>query len=107
MVQPDVCVDHRLDLREWHRRRIVRQPRELLDVDVGQELGPGRQELPQLDERRPELFERLAELARALARRRSGADDPELTQDVEDVRAPRGPADLEQPPEAPPASAPG
>src|SRR5206468_8999546 len=54
------------------------------------------------------LLERLAELARALARRAAAAaDDAELAQHAQDVRAPGRAADLEQAPEpAPPAARP-
>ena len=49
-----------LDVRERHRRHVVDELPELLDVDVRQEVGPRREQLPELDVGRAELLERAA-----------------------------------------------
>ena len=77
----EVLAQHRLDLRERDRRDGVDEAAELLDVDVGQEIGPRREELPELDERRPELLEALAERLRSLARRVALAGHADLGKD--------------------------
>ena len=68
-VVAEILAQHRLDLRERDRRDGVDEVAELLDVDVGQKIGPRREELPELDEGRPELLEALAKRLRAFARR--------------------------------------
>ena len=60
---------------------------QLLDVDVGQEVGPRREELAQLDEGRAELLQRQAEAARALARRLSMPAHADLRQDAAEAGA--------------------
>ena len=47
-------------------RHVVDELAELLDVDVGQQVGARREELPELDERRAELLERTRGSARRL-----------------------------------------
>ncbi len=54
---------------------------ELLDVDVGQEIGPRREELAELDERRAELLEALAKRPRSLTRRVAPAGHADLGED--------------------------
>ena len=44
--------------------------------------------MPQLDERRPELFQRVPELPRAFDRRGPVTPDAELTQDAQQAGAP-------------------
>ena len=45
-----------LYLGEWHRLDVVLQPRERLGIGRRDDVGPSRQELRELDERRPELL---------------------------------------------------
>ena len=74
----EILTDHRLDLHERNRRHLVDEPAELLDVDIRKQVGTGREQLPELDVRRPELLERASELARALARCGARAYDTDL-----------------------------
>ena len=46
----------RLDLVERERPDVVAQGRELVDVRLGEQVGPGAEELAQLHERRPEVL---------------------------------------------------
>ena len=59
-VLAEVLPQHGLDLREGNRGDRVDEVAELLDVDVGQEIRPRREELAELDERRAELLEAVA-----------------------------------------------
>jgi hypothetical protein len=79
-VVAEVGADRRVDVDERHRRHLVDELRQLLDVDVGQEIGAGREELPELDVRRPQLLECLAKPPGALARRLAVADGADLGQ---------------------------
>ena len=88
--------DDRLQLGERHGRHFVDEPPELLDVDVGQEVGPRRQELPQLDVRGAEPLEGEPEAARALPGRRPLADDPDLAQYPQEAAATGDPRHLER-----------
>ncbi len=70
-----------LDLREGDSRRdVVHEPAQLLDVDVGQEIGTRREELAELDEGRPELLEPAAERLRPLARRVAASGHADLAE---------------------------
>jgi hypothetical protein len=80
VLEPDVTLDHGLDLREPQRRHVVDELRELGDVRVGQQVGPRGEQLPELHEGRPLLLERLAEAHRVLDRRGPAADDADLAQ---------------------------
>jgi hypothetical protein len=75
-----VLGDHPFDLFERHGRSLVDELSELVDVDVRQKIRTRGQQLSELDVRRAELLERLAELARAFPRRRPAAPDPELAE---------------------------
>ena len=57
------------DLGLGERRHAVLERRELLDELRRQQVGPRREDLAELGERRPELLERLAQARRACARR--------------------------------------
>jgi hypothetical protein len=92
---PEVGLDHGAHDVERHRRNVVDEPAQLLDVRVGQQVRPRGEDLTELDERRAELLERLAELAGALRRRVARIARADLAQDA---RRGRG---------APPPSAPG
>src|SRR5919204_1215365 len=85
----------RLELAEWHRRHLVDEAPELVDVDVRQEIGPRGEKLPELDVRRAEALEREPEVARPLARRRPLADDADLAQHAEQAAPPGDPRHLE------------
>ena len=67
----ELLLDHALGLLERERAHVVLQPAQL-DDDVGRhDVGPRREELPELHERRPELVEHLAQVL--AARGRGGA----------------------------------
>ena len=83
VLEADVALDHRPDALERHGRDVVDELAELVDVDVGEQVGPRREQLAQLDVRRAELLERLPELDRSLARRRPVADDADLSEDAQ------------------------
>jgi hypothetical protein len=59
-----------LDLGERKGRHCLHELGELLDVDLGQQVGTRGEQLAELQERRPELLEGSAELDGALARGR-------------------------------------
>ena len=68
-----LLLHHVDDLRLGQRRDVVLQLRQLVD-DVGRdEVRPRREDLPELRERRAELFERRAQPPRAVRGRRCGA----------------------------------
>ena len=90
----EIVRDHALDLREGHREDLVDELAELLDVDIRQQIGPGREQLSELDVGRPELFQRMSELLRALSRRRAAPPDPELAQDAQQAATARDPTDV-------------
>ena len=85
----DVLADDPLDLLEGERRHLVHELRELLDVDVRQQVRARREQLAELEEGRAELLQRLAELDRALARRGPAAGDAELAQHTHELAPPR------------------
>src|SRR5215210_2355983 len=97
----DVALDDRAKLRERHGSDVVDEPAELLEVDVGKQVGAGGEDLAELDERRAELLERLPELARPLGRRLGRRSVSDLAQDADDVGTARGPRHLHGAPEAP------
>jgi hypothetical protein len=97
----DVALDDRAELGERHGREVVDEPAELLEVDVGEQVGTRGEDLAELDERRAELLERLTELARALRRRLARRSVSDLAQDFEDVGSARGPRHFDGAPEAP------
>ena len=96
----EVLADHGLELRERHRRHLVHELAELVDVDVGQEVGARREELPELHVRGAELLQRAPELARSFPRGGPLPDDPDFAQDAEQAAPPRYPPDLERAPRA-------
>jgi len=64
--EAEILLDDLLDVGEGERADIVLKAAELGD-DVGREhVGPCRQQLPELDEGRPELVEHLAQVLPAL-----------------------------------------
>ena len=77
-IRIEVHAHDRENLLERNRRQLVDEPAELLDVDIGQQVGPRGEELPELDVGGAELLERVAELACSLAGRRPVADDADL-----------------------------
>src|SRR5205085_515801 len=77
----EVLPHDRLDLFEGDGGHVVDEPAELVDVDVRQEVWARRKELPELDERRAELFETLTERLRSLARRLATAGHADLGED--------------------------
>ena len=58
-----------LDVLERERADVVLQPAQLGDDVRRDDVGPGREQLAELDERRPELVEHLAQVPRASGRR--------------------------------------
>ena len=61
---PSSCSITRDDLRLGQRRDAVLQARELGDDARGEQIGPRREDLPELGERRAELLERGAQAVR-------------------------------------------
>ena len=62
---PELFLDHALGLLERERPHVVLQPAQL-DDDVGRhDVGPRREELSELHERRPELVEHLSQMLAA------------------------------------------
>ena len=94
-VGAEVVPDDPLDLRKRKRRHLVHEPAELLDVDVGKQVRPRREQLAELQVRRPELLQREPELDRAFARRGPHADDAELAEHAQQAPAARHARDLE------------
>ena len=97
MLETDVFRDRLPERRERKRRDVVDELAELVDVDVREQVRPRREQLAELDERRPELLERFAEANGALTCLRLVADDAHLAQHAEQVRTPRDRGQLESP----------
>ena len=64
--QPELPRDDQLDLLERERRDVVLEAAQLGDDVRRDDVGPRREQLPELDERRPELVEHLAQVLPAL-----------------------------------------
>ncbi len=88
----------RLDVDERDGRRVVDELRELLDVLIREQVGPRREQLPELDVRRPELFERLTEVARALASGVAVPANADLREDAPNSAPPRDTGDVQRAP---------
>ena len=97
---PEVLADDPLDLRERERRHLVDELAELLDVNVRKQVGPRREQLPELQVGGAELLERTAELDGALPSRRPVADEAHLAEDAKQAAAPCSARDLERAPRA-------
>lgn len=96
-VAREVFFDGALDLGERHRRHLIDEAAELLDVDVREQVGPRGEELPELDVRRAELLQRKPKLARALTRGRPVADDTDLAEHAQEPAATRDTSDVQRP----------
>ncbi len=77
----ELLLDHPLGLLERERPHVVLQPAQLDDDVRRHDVGPGREKLPELHERRAELVEYLAQVLAARdeplrARPRRPRDDP-------------------------------
>ena len=94
----DGVADRALDPRERDRRNLVGELGELVDVDVGKQVGARRQQLPELHEGGAELLECRAELARALTRRGTVADEADLAEHAQQALAPGDLGHLERTP---------
>jgi len=81
----DVLAHRPLDLRERKGGHLVHELRELVDVDVGQQVRTRREQLAELEEGRAQLLESLAELDRAFARSGAAAGDAELAQHAHEL----------------------
>ena len=64
----ELLADHALDLGEGERRDVVLEGAQLDDDVRRHDVGTRREQLPELDERRPELVEHLAQVLAALGR---------------------------------------
>jgi len=95
-VQANVLVDDPASLRERERRHVVDELAQLVDVDVGQEIGARGEQLPELHVGGAELLEPEPERVRALARRRLVADHANLAEHAQQPAATRDTADLER-----------
>jgi hypothetical protein len=73
---------------------------ELLDVDVGEQVWTGREQLAELQVRGAQLLERAAELDRAFARRGPLGDHADLSENAQEPPAARGARNLERAPRA-------
>ena len=96
---PELLQDHALDVRERERLDVVLQAAQLGDDVRRHDVGPGREQLPELDERRPELVEHLAQVPAAQGRRAGVAVPPAVEHEAEAV-ADRDLGDLAQPADA-------
>jgi hypothetical protein len=96
----ELAADHGLDLRERHRRDLVDEPRELLDVDVRHQVRPRREQLPELHVGRAELFEGQPELTGRLSGRGTLAREANLAQNPKQALAPGRPHHLKRPTQA-------
>ena len=96
----ELLADHALDVGERERPDVVLQPAQLGDDVRRDDVGPGREQLAELDEGRPELVEHLAQMA-AAARRRSTASVPRRRSSMSEAEAvPDGDlGDLAEPPD--------
>jgi len=94
---PQLGLDHGLELGELDRGHLVGELVELLDVDVGEQVRPGGEDLAKLQIGHPELLEREPELDGALTRRRPVADDADLAQHPQEARPARDARHLERP----------
>ena len=65
----ELLADHALDIHERKRPHLILQAAQLGDDVRRHDVGPRREQLPELDERRPELVEHLAQMAAARGRR--------------------------------------
>ena len=81
----DVFPHDPLDLREGEGRHLVHQLRELVDVDVREQVRARGEQLAELEEGRAELLEGLAELDRALTRGGPAAGDAQLAQHAHEL----------------------
>ena len=95
-VVAQVLPDDPLDVLERKRRHLVDELAELLHVDVRKQVRTGREQLPELEVRRPELLEGEPELDGAFARRRPLPDDSDLAQGPQEAPATRDAGDLER-----------
>ena len=75
-VRGQLLGDDALDLVERHRRNLIHELLELLDVHVRQQVGTRREQLAELDVGRPELLERLPELPSRLPGSLDGCPRP-------------------------------
>ena len=66
--EAELLLDHLLDVGERHRRDVVLELAQLGDDVERHDVRPGREQLAELDERRPELVEHLAQPAPAVGR---------------------------------------
>ena len=80
-VLAEVLQQDGLDLGEGHGRDGVHKVAELVDVDVGEQVRPRREKLPELDERRADLLEAAAKCLRALPRRVAPTGHADLGKD--------------------------
>ena len=74
----ELLLDHALDLRERERPHVVLEAAQLGDDVRRDDVGARREQLAELDERRPELVEHLAQVAAARRRRPPTAASADL-----------------------------
>ncbi len=98
--QAELLLDDLCDLVERHRGDVVLELAQLLDDVGGHQVGPRREELAELDERRPELVEHLAQPAPAVGELRVTAALAAVERVSEAVPR-RDSADLGEPRDAP------
>ena len=98
--EPQLLLDHPPHVGERDRRHVVLQLAQLGDDVRRHHVGAGREELAELDERRPELVEHLAQAPAAVGELRVVVAAPPVDQVAEAV-AGRDPPDLGQPADPP------
>ena len=109
--QAELALDDLLDLLERERPDVVLQPAQLGDDVRRHDVGPRREQLAELHERRPELVEHLAQVGAALSRGvalerralapRQQVGQPVLLEEVAEAVPHRDLRDLGEPPEVP------
>jgi len=83
-IRRQVLRDDAPDVRERNAGHLVDQLPQLVDVDVRKKVRARREQLAELDERRAELLECMAELDRSLPRRGPAPHDAELAQNAQE-----------------------
>ena len=96
----ELLADHPLDIGERERADVVLEPAQLGDDVRRDDVGPGREQLAELDEGRAELVEHLPQMTAAHGRRsRRGRRGPALVEQEPEPVAHRDLGDLAQPPD--------
>jgi len=94
----ELLADHALDILERKRLHLILQAAQLGDDVRRHDVRPGREQLAELDERRPELVEHLAQMTAARGRRAvDGRVPASALEQIPEAVAHRDLGDLAQP----------